>query len=451
MRSWGTRIAGLTAALASVALLGAGLPATATAAPTASASAVRAASPLDDPFYDYTGTTPLSRLAPGTPLKTRTVPYSVQGIPTPLPALQVLYRTRDAQGRAVANVTTVVKPLVPAPGAKVVSYQSFYDSLNPEDEPSSAIAGGVGLGKAIANAETLFIAPFLLAGYTVNIPDTEGQTADFAVGPEYGYTTLDSLRAIAKVPASGTGATSKVGLIGYSGGAIGSGWASSLAPSYAPDVAKRIVGTAMGGVLVKPSTNLHYVEGTPIWSGVLPMALIGIARAYGADLTPYASERGKQILAELDKASIADALAHYPGLRWKDIAKPEYPTPESVPVYVRLANKLIMGSGGATPSSPMFIGQGTRGELEGTPTSATSGEGDGVMVAGDVRSLARQWCGAGTKISYREYPASHTTSVPLFAPEAYAWLLARFGSTPAPSNCSSIEPGNSLAPISVQR
>lgn len=445
MRSWTT---GVTALTASVVLLGGGLPA-ASAAPRAVPSA-QSVSPLDDPFYDYTGATPLARLAPGTPLKTRTVPYSVQGVATPLPALQVLYRTRDARGRAVANVTTVVRPQLSTGAAKVVSYQSFYDSLNPEDEPSSAIAGGQGMGKGIANAETLFIAPLLTAGYTVNIPDTEGQHADFAAGPEYGYTTLDSVRAISRVKTSGVGTTSKVGLLGYSGGAIASEWAAELAPSYAPDVAKRVVGTAAGGVLVKPSTNLHYVEGTPIWSGVLPMALIGIARAYGADLSPYTSTRGKQIIAELQKASIGDALGHYPGLTWKDIAKPAYPTPESVPVYVRLANKLIMGTGG-TPTSPLFIGQGTRGELEGTPGSATSGEGDGVMVAGDVRSLLRQYCGKGVTVSYREYPLSHTTTVAAWAPEAYAWLLSRFAGTKAPNTCGSIAQGNSLAPIAVRR
>lgn len=443
MRSWTTRVVAMAA---TVALLGVAAPATSTAA-------ARAASPLDDPFYAYAGPTPLAKLALGTPLKQRTVTYRVQGIPLPLKAQQVLYRTDDAQGRAVTNVTTVVRPPLSlgVQRTKVVSYQSFYDSLNPEDEPSSAIAGGTGLGKAIVNVETALIAPMLLAGYTINIPDTQGQKADFAAGPEYGATTTDSLTAISKVPSTGVGTTSKIGLIGYSGGAIASEWAAELAPSRAPAIAKRIVGTAIGGVLVKPSTNLHYVEGSTIWSGVLPMALAGIARAYDIDFAPYTNAYGKQVLASLQDASIADALGRYPGLTWKSIADPKYPTPESVPAYVRNANKLIMGTGG-TPSAPLFIGQGTRGELEGTRTGpAGTGEGDGVMVAGDVRSLARKYCGKGVDVRYQQYPLSHTTTAAAWLPDATVWLTARFAGVRAPNTCSSIAPGNSLAPITVQK
>jgi hypothetical protein len=41
-----------------------------------------------------------------------------------------------------------------------------------------------------------------------------------------------------------------------------------------------MIDAAMGGVLVDPVHNLHYVEGTYFWDGVLPMALVGIARAF---------------------------------------------------------------------------------------------------------------------------------------------------------------------------
>ncbi|RYJ06407.1 MAG: triacylglycerol lipase [Actinomycetales bacterium] len=412
-------------------------------------AASAATSPLDDPFYTYSGSTPLQDVAAGTVLKTRTVPYSIQGLPLPIKAVQVLYRTRNQRGEAVVNATTVVRPLLSLSlRPKVLSYQSFYDSLNPEDQPSAAIAGGQGLGKAIANIETLVFAPALLAGYTINIPDTEGQTADFAAGPEYGYTTLDSLRAISQSPAAGVGTTSKIGLMGYSGGAIGSEWAAELAASYAPAVSKRIVGTAIGGVLVHPGHNLHYVEGSTVWAGVLPMALVGISRGFGIDLSVYANDYGKSILTKLQKASIAEVLGAYPGLTWAKIAKPEFKTPESVKAYVDVANQLIMSTGG-TPSAPMFIGQGTGGYLEGTQPSATYGAGDGVMIAGDVRSLARTYCSRGVTVKYDEYLLSHFTSVAQWLPSAYAWLTARFAGLPAPSSCGKIAPGNSLEPIKL--
>ena len=57
-----------------------------------------------------------------------------------------------------------------------------------------------------------------------------------------------------------------------------------------------MIGAAIGGVLVHPAHNLHYVEGTYFWAGVMPMALIGIARAFEIDFTPYLSARGAEAL-----------------------------------------------------------------------------------------------------------------------------------------------------------
>jgi hypothetical protein len=403
--------------------------------------------PEEDPFYDYAGATPLAQIAPGTVLKSRTLSYHVVGVPLPVKAVQLLYRSTSQLGEPTVNVTSVLKPPLGFGTPQVVAYQSFYDSLNPVDEPSYAISGGLTLGGAIPQVESALIGPELLAGRTVVVADTEGENADFAAGPEYGRNTLDSLRAALAAPATGLAATKKIGLIGYSGGAIATEWAAELAPTYAPDVDAKLVGAAMGGVLVDPAHNLHYVEGSLSWAGVMPMAIIGVSRAFGIDLTPYLSEYGAALYAKLEKASIGEVLAQYPGLTWAQMAKPEYPTPESIPVYVRTVNQLIMGTGG-TPTTPLFIGQGALGELEGTPGNKPGiGEGDGVMIAGDVRSLARQYCGAGDKVLYDEYPLGHVTAAVPWIAGAVPWLESRFAGTPAPQNCASIAPGNPLTPI----
>ncbi|HKZ12300.1 MAG TPA: lipase family protein [Solirubrobacterales bacterium] len=403
--------------------------------------------PEEDPFYQYTGTKPLSEIAPGTVLKTRTLSYHVVGLPTAVPAIQLLYRANNELGEPTVNVTSVLKPLLTIGTPQVVAYQSFYDSLNPVDEPSYAISGGLTLGGAIPQVESSLIGSSLLAGRTVVIADTEGETADFAAGPEYGTNTLDSLKAAIASPATGLSSTKKIAMIGYSGGAIATEWAAELAPTYAPTINSKLVGATMGGVLVDPAHNLHYVDGSLSWAGVMPMAIIGVSRAFHIDLTPYLSAYGKQVYAKLEKASIANVLAQYPGLTWTELAKPEYATPESIPVYVHTVNQLIMGTRG-TPTTPLQISQGALGELEGTLGNKPGiGEGDGVMIAGDVRTLARQYCGKGTKVSYTQYALGHIgTAVPWIA-EAMAWMNNRFLGFPAPSNCSSIEPGNSLAPI----
>ncbi len=407
--------------------------------------------PDEDPFYKYTGSTPLTQLAPGTVVKTRTVPYHILGLATPLKATQLLYRATNARGMATVNATSVIQPacLLCLNRDKVISYQSFYDSLSNKDQPSYSIAGGVTLGGIIPNIETALFAPFLLKGYSIVISDTEGQTADFAAGPEYGTNTLDSLRAAINSPAVDISSSAKVAMIGYSGGAIATEWAAELAPTYAPDLSKNLIGAAYGGVLVHPAHNLYYVEGTPIWAGVMPMALVGIARSYDVDLSPYLNEHGATVYEQIQDASIINVLGQYPGLKWTDLAKPEIPRPEAVPAFVENANKVIMGTGG-TPKIPMLIGQGTGGELEGTPASPIYGKGDGVMIAGDVRSLARKYCSKGVKIQYNQYGGSHLTSALEWLPQAISWTFDRFGifgPLTVPQNCSKIAPGNSLDPV----
>ena len=102
------------------------------------------------------------------------------------------------------------------------------------------------------------------------VPDTEGQNADFGVGPEYGMNTLDSLRAALSSPATGLGHARKDRVDRLLRGAIATEWAAELAPTYAPDVSPQLVGVAFGGTLVDPGAdNLRYVEGGSS-AGVMP-------------------------------------------------------------------------------------------------------------------------------------------------------------------------------------
>jgi acetyl esterase/lipase len=136
-------------------------------------------------------------------------------------------------------------------------------------------------------------------------------------------------------------------------------------------------------------------------------------------------------------------------LTWSALALPQYPTPESIPIYVEMVNRLIMGTGG-TPQIPMMFGQAANGPIEGTQPSPVYGAGDGVMIAGDVRTLARQYCAAGVNVHYVEYDQwSHLFAVwPPWADQAVPWLENRLNGWPATSNCASIAPGNPLTPLS---
>jgi hypothetical protein len=92
--------------------------------------------PEQDPFYTYAGSTPLANIAPGTVLKTRELLYHVAGLPAPVIAVQLLYRSSGALGQPTTNATSVLEPPLRVGPPTVLSYQSFYDSLNRNDEPS---------------------------------------------------------------------------------------------------------------------------------------------------------------------------------------------------------------------------------------------------------------------------------------------------------------------------
>ncbi len=413
-------------------------------------SSTAGATTAPDPFFQYSGGTPLADIAPGTVLKSRTISVYIAGIKTTLKATQLVYRSTDAQLRPTANVTTIFAPDCSKTSCanknKVISYQSFYDSLNPEDGPSRAYAGGKRLPDLLPAVETVLFGTYVKKGHTVVISDTEGQKANFAAGPEYGYNTLDSIRATFNAPQVGLSRDAKVVMLGYSGGAIATEWAAELAPSYAPDLKPNLIGATFGGTLVSPEHNLTYIEGTPIWGGVLPMAVIGVSRSYDIDIQKYLTPRGLEVYDKMQKASIAYVLGTYRNVTWKDLVKPEFQDRTKIPEYVAAVNKVIMGTGG-TPEIPLQIGQGTGGIWEGTKPSPLWGAGDGVMLAGDVRTLARQYCAKGVAVQHKEWGTSHFLTMANWLPWATNWVDDRFAGKPAPQNCGAIAPGNALTPL----
>lgn len=77
----------------------------------------------------------------------------------------------------------------------------------------------------------------------------------------------------------------------------------------------------------------------------------------------------------------------------------------------------------ATPTISMFIAQAANGTIEGTQPGTGVGAGDGVMITGDVRSLARKYCDAGLAIQYDQYDTiSHFLGDERSAPGALAWV-----------------------------
>ncbi|WP_031465010.1 lipase family protein [Sciscionella sediminilitoris] len=417
--------------------------------------------PQDDPFYKYTGDKPLGSYRPGTVLRTRTTDLHLETIPLPVRVVQLQYRTVDTKGNPDIAVTSVYEPNG-KPSNKLVSYQSAYDALSPDCQPSYAIAGGFDPG-FLATGETIgvpLLFKFLNRGYTVAIPDFEGTKLHFTAGPENGKKVLDSVRAAVNSPDTGLTKDAKVALGGYSGGAIGTEWAAEQAPKYAPDVNARLVLASAGGVFANPIHNAKYIDGEFVWPAVLPMAFVGLARSYGIDIQKYLSPLGKELFAKTQNGCIVGTMADgiltaflkvHHNLRFSDLTKPRYPKPENIPEVVKVLNDVIMSSHG-TPTVPMLFHEGTFGELNGTIDNDKPGigRGDGVMVAGDVRSVARKYCAAGTPVEYKESPLEHGGDAIPWAVDTVLKLPEAFRGEKPKSNCASIAPGNSLDPIKYE-
>jgi hypothetical protein len=387
-------------------------------------------SPTQDPFYSYSGS--LTGVAPGAVLRTRTVSFDAMGLTVPVTTSQVLYRTTDELGNPTVAVATVIEPLTGATH-KIVSYQWAYDGMAANCEPSYAIQGGTPTESTNADEQDISVLP-LLAGDTVVIPDYETEGNDFAAGREEGQATLDGIKAaeqLLDLPAS-----SQVAIMGYSGGAIATDWAAELASTYAPTV--NLVGTAIGGVAVDLNHNLTYVNGSAVWSGAIPAALVGIGRAFDLNLSTYLSSYGMSIADKVGASCLETDLGGFPGLTYEQLLKPRYTNINQIPAIVNPLNTEIMGTGG-TPEEPIYMGIGD-----------ADGVGDDVMVDADDEALATKYCNDGLSVDFNLYKGdNHESAGTAFLPQAAAWVIGRLQGVPPHDGCSEIPAGDSLAPLAT--
>lgn len=327
--------------------------------------------PSADPFYRVPAD--IARHAPGQVLRYRPIQFVHMGQTVPVAASQVFYRSTGEQGQAIGGVTTILRPLSPVGPPRIVSFHMAYDALGSQCDPSFTLRGAP-VGKAGA-VETDIILGYLASGHTVVVPDYEGLDQQWTIGNQSGRLALDGIRAAEstlRLPRS-----TKVAMIGYSGGSVPTGFGSAIAPKYAPEL--NIVGAAAGGVLVDPVHNLGYVSGSTDWAGVMPALVVSYSRAYGFD-TSFLSPKGASIVDAVADQCIGSFAAAYPGLTDAQMVAPPYTSMAQVPAVAAAMRSNIMGDAG-TPRIPMLLGVGQiNGQI-----------GDGVMITADVASLARRW------------------------------------------------------------
>ena len=408
----------LIAALAAVALIAALAPLSAGAA---SAPSVGPTPPGSDPFY-----TPPAHLAsyrPGTVLRARQVALVGAMDAASSTAYQLLYRTTDATGQAVATVATVMIPDSPAPGPrKLVAYQTFYDSLTLNCAPSYTMRGGND-GGSTQPLESAFIAQELQQGWDVVVPDYEGPQSEWAVGPMLGYATLDAIRAAEKYAPDGLeGARTQVAMNGYSGGAIASTWAEALAPRYAREL--NLVAVAVGGIFPDIDYTISTLDGSP-WYGVEIGVLVAANRAFPQLGLPSLLNASGQTLAQQDGQDAdgcAGAATNEPAGNASEFTV--YPSSQALAAAPRVESVLR--------HLDMF-----RAPVPRAPSFFYNAIGDELAHIQPVDQLVARYCAAGATIDYDRDPAggSHVGGLSVYWPLALQYLENRFAGEPAPSTC----------------
>jgi hypothetical protein len=390
--------------------------------------------PTSDPFYSYSG--PLKHIAPGTVLKTRTIALAGVTGSEPKSAIQVLYRTTGELGQPTVTVATIIRPVSQTGPAKILSYQTAYDALGAQCDPSYTLQAGSS-AYALGSEEEQIILGYVGAGDTIVTSDYEGEQLDWLAGQESGYAALDGIRAAESV-LHADAASTPIGLIGYSGGSVPTDFASELAHAYAPKL--DIVGAAEGGIPVDLFHNTTYVNGTPGWSGTIPASLVSLSRAFDVSLQPYLSAYGRRIASQVKRECITTFYGAYPGLTYEKLLKRKDQDLFRIPAFVKFTDHLIMGRSG-TPKGPLLMAVGD-----------SDGTGDGVMVTKDDEALAHAYCKRGVSVDFTVYKGDDHTQADLpFEQAAASFLSDRLDGKPVPDNCSSVGVGNSLAPLPVAR
>ncbi|MBD0323282.1 MAG: lipase [Aldersonia sp.] len=361
--------------------------------------------PDPDPFYAQTAD--LATRANGDVLASRQVPAN--GFPGAT-AWQLKYRSTNSAGAPIAAVTTLLLPPGPGNNRPLVSYQPFINSLGLQCAPSHTLFNG-----------TLQEAPalngLLARGWAVAVPDHLGPQSAYGAAQLGGRLVLDGIRAVQRLPAAGLGG-SPVGMAGYSGGGMATGWAAALAPTYAPEL--RLVGAAQGGVPVNIGQLARDLGNTrsPLF-GLGFAAALGLEREYpgSIDITDRLKPEGAALRNQLANACTDQIVSAGANRSYSDVAiGPLEGDPQTNAVLDQNSLQLYPG----VPRTPIYAWHGSADQV---PLDL-------------VRQTTGRYCAAGVPVLLDVIPgADHGAAIPPGSARAFGYLGDRFAGVPAPTNC----------------
>ncbi|MCP2297034.1 Secretory lipase [Nocardia amikacinitolerans] len=384
------------AALAAAACVGHAAP--------ASASPVY---PVPDADEFYAAPADLDRFQPGDVVRSRMVPAANFPGST---VWQLLFRSTNSADEPIATVTTVLVPPGGGLDRPLVSYQPFVNSLGMHCAPSHSLFDG---GMREAPALNLLLA----RGWAVAVPDHLGPTSAYGAAQLGGRITLDGIRAAKRFAPAGL-AASPVGMTGYSGGGMATGFAAALAPEYAPELP--IVGVAMGGVPMNMGKLARDLGTTPNPLFGLGFAVaVGLEREYPvqAAMSRLLNPAGVALRDEIANACAEQIISAGANRSFSDVLDGPM---DADPSLVRVLHENSLETFPGVPRVPLYEWHGEADEVD--PDL--------------VRAVAGRYCQAGTPVQLDILPGvDHGGAITHGAPRAFGYLSDRFAGLPAPSNC----------------
>lgn len=381
--------------------------------------------PVDDPFY--VPPEGFENTAPGTILRNRTPPYPIASFsldPVNLAAsYQILYRTTNSFGDAVATVSTILVPYN-ADFTKLLSYQVAQDAADPNCSPSYAFqlesaTDGV-LGLIMPQLELLLITVALDKGWVVTVPDHLGTKSAFLANNLSGHATLDNIRAaLASTEFTNISPDATVTMWGYSGGSLASGFAAELQPTYAPEL--EIAGAALGGT-VPQILPVIYAVNEGLFTGLIPAGIQGLANEYPSAVQLINQSLLPSMAAEFNKTQSLCLTGDIEEYLDQDIfSYLNDPNVFTEPTATELLAANAMGQ--HLPDIPLFIYKSAEDEI--SPVNDTDA------------LISQYYCPGGVSVEYkRDLLSEHATMAILGAPDAVSWLTDRMNGEPASANCS---------------
>ncbi len=377
--------------------------------------------PIPDPDAFYWAPPDIANFQPGDVIRSRSVP--TPGFPGAT-GWQLLFRSSDSHDNPIAAVTTLLIPVGGAGssdtgssgGRPLLSYQAFVNSLGMQCAPSHSLFNGQMQEAAALNLP-------LARGWAVNVPDHLGPTSAYGAAKLGGKITLDSVRAVRRFEPAHL-AESQVGMTGYSGGGMTTGFAAALAPEYAPELP--IVGVAQGGVPVNIGKLALDVGQSPhALFGLGFAAAMGLEREYPDEVNmgPKLNDAGHGLRNQIANACSAEIISAGANRSFYDVFQPgatQVSVSNADPTLIRILHENSLETYPGVPRAPVYQWHGDADQVN--PQL--------------VRELAGRYCSAGTPMLLEMVPgADHATAVIQGLPNAFMYMSDRFAGRPAPTNC----------------